>query len=256
MSEPVLLSSVADRVATLTLNRPEKRNALNGELVEALDEAVAAAGSDERVGVVVLTGAGPDFCSGADLAELQRISEMGYEENLRDARALGALFTRMRRLPKPVIAAVRGRALAGGCGLATACDIVLAADDAQLGYPEVHLGFVPALVMTILRRKVTESKAFELVARGARFDAREAERIGLVTRVLPADSFDDDVAGYARDLATRPASALELTKGLLYELGDLDFDEGMERAAQVNVRARMTDACRDGVRRFLGRSAG
>ncbi|MGB1840024.1 MAG: enoyl-CoA hydratase/isomerase family protein, partial [Longimicrobiales bacterium] len=146
----LLLYQVDDRVAWLTLNRPHKKNALNGELVAALKEGLARAADDPEVRVVALGGAGTDFCSGADLAELERISEMGEEENLDDARSLGALFQQMRVHPNPIVGVIRGRALAGGCGLASACDLVLATDDAEFGYPEVYLGFVPALVMTIL----------------------------------------------------------------------------------------------------------
>ena len=168
MTEEVVLYAVEEGIATLTLNRPEKRNALNSELVQALKDSLEAAAADEGVRVVTITGAGKDFCSGADLAELEQISEMGHEESLADARSLGALFTQMRSHPRPIVALVRGRALAGGCGLATACDLVLARDDAEFGYPEVLLGFVPALVMTILRRRVGEGRAFELVTSGVR----------------------------------------------------------------------------------------
>jgi methylglutaconyl-CoA hydratase len=129
---------------------------------------------------------------------------------------------------------------------------VLAQEGAEIGYPEVHLGFVPALVMTLLRRKIPEAVAFELVTRGERIGAREAERLGLL-RVLP-EPFEAMVAGRLAELAARPPSAVALIKSLLYELGDLDFDAGMERAAQVNVEARMTEACRQGVRDFLDRS--
>jgi len=256
MSDDILLFEVADGVATLTLNRPEKRNALNGALVGALTQAVAKAAEADDARVLVITGAGKDFCSGADLAELERITEMGAEENLEDARTLGALFVALRSVSKPVVAVVRGRALAGGCGLATACDLVLAHEGAQFGYPEVHLGFVPAMVMAILRRKVTEGRAFELVARGSRVDAQEARRIGLVNQVFPDSSFDDATAAYLAELAAKPASALALTKALLYGLDDLDFEAGIEKGAHVNAEARMTEACRDGVRRFLRSSRG
>lgn len=254
MSDAVLLERVEDGVATLTLNRPEKRNALNAELVEALKGALDRTAADERVRVVLLMGAGKDFCSGADLSELERIAAMSREENLEDARSLGALFSAMRAHPRPIVAAVRGRALAGGCGLATACDLVLAHEEAQLGYPEVHLGFVPAMVMAILRRKVGESRAFELAAGGHRIGAAEAQRIGLVNQVFRAASFEADVRAYVAGLAERPPSALRLTKALLYQLDDLDFEAGIDRAAEVNVEARMTDACREGVRAFLDRS--
>jgi methylglutaconyl-CoA hydratase len=252
MSE-VLLYAVADGVATLTLNRPEKRNALDASLVRALKDGLTRAAADPDVRVVAIAGAGSVFCAGADLAEMARIAEMSFEENLEDARSLGALFAQMRAHPRPIVALVQGRALAGGCGLASACDVVLAAEGVELGYPEVHLGFVPALVMTILRRKVGEGVAFDLVARGRNVDAAEAHRIGLVTHVFPAEAFAPEAAAYLADLAKKPTSALELTKKLLYELDGLPFADGLERAAHVNAQARMTDACREGVRRFLER---
>ena len=254
MSEPILLAAVAEGVATLTLNRPEKRNALSAALIQALRDALDRAAADEAVRVVAIRGAGNDFCAGADLEELERIQRMSHEENLADARKLGALLVALRGLPKPVVAVVHGRALAGGCGLATACDVVLARSDAELGYPEVHLGFVPAMVMAILRRKVGEARAFDLAARGQRISADAARQMGLVTRVSAPASFEEDVRGYLGDLAARPPSALALTKGLLYELGDLGFAEGVERGAEVNAEARMTDACREGVRAFLDRT--
>jgi methylglutaconyl-CoA hydratase len=251
----LLLYEVEDGVATLTLNRPEKRNALNGALVEALKRALERAAGAPEVRVVCITGAGTDFCSGADLAELQRIAGLGLEENVEDARSLGALFATMRALPKPIVAVVRGRALAGGCGLASACDLVLAHAEAEFGYPEVHLGFVPALVMTILRRKVGEGVAFELAVRGDRFGAAEAHRMGLVNRIWPDERFEEETTSWLRGLAKRPASAVALTKGLLYELDTLGFEAGLERAAHVNAEARMTEECRAGVRRFLEKSS-
>ncbi len=256
MTAEVLKVEAREGVLTLTLNRPEKRNALNGPLVEALLDAFTAALEREDVRVILLRGAGPDFCSGADLSELERATTQGPDESLADARRLGELLLLMRRHPRPVVAAVHGRALAGGCGLATACDLILAREDAELGYPEVHLGFVPAMVMAILRRKVTEGRAFELVTLGHRIPASEAHRIGLVNRVLSADGFEEDLWSFAAELARRPPSALALIKGLLYELGDLSMADGIERGARVNVEARMTDACREGVRAFLDRSRG
>jgi len=252
----VLRVEIAEGVATFTLNRPDRRNALNGELVQALRGAFAGALIDPEVRVIVLTGEGRDFCSGADLEELESIADMGPEESLQDASELGELFTDMRLHPRPIIAVVRGRALAGGCGLATACDLVLAEEGAEFGYPEVHLGFVPAMVMAILRRKIGESRAFELVTRGHRISATEALDLGLVARVFPADGFQEAVGAYATDLAGRPPSAVELTKRLLYGLDGVSFQEGIRRGAEVNVVARMTDACREGVRRFLRKAKG
>jgi len=254
MDDGVVLFGRVGGVVTLTLNRPEKRNAMNGEMVQALTEGLARAGEDEGARVVVLRGAGKDFCSGADLAELEKIADMGREESIADAMRMGELFIRMREHPLPVVAVVTGRALAGGCGLATACDLVVAHENAQMGYPEVHLGFVPAMVMAILRRKLGESRAFDLVTGGHRVDAEEAHRIGLVNRILPDEGFEDAVAELLSGLASKPASALRLTKGLLYDLDELGFREGIHQGAEVNAEARRTPECREGVRRFLERA--
>ena len=255
VSESVLLYTVEEGVATLTLNRPDKRNALNAALVQALKQRLNESAQDSAVRVVVIRGSGKDFCSGADLVELERVSGMSPDENLEDAKSMGALFSEMRHHPRPIVALVQGRALAGGCGLASACDVVLARDDSEFGYPEVHLGFVPALVMTILRRKMGEGRAFDLVARGHRFGAGEAERVGLVTQVFEAVTFKAKADEYVASLAAKPVSAIELTKRLLYELDGLDFAQGIACAAEVNAEARMTEACREGVRRFLERSS-
>lgn len=242
-------------VATITLDRPEKRNALDVRTVVELREALAEADGAEDVRVVMLCGAGPDFCAGADLAELERMAAEGDPlDNLADARALGDLFIEMRRHPLPIVAAVHGNAIAGGAGLATACDLVLARDDAVFGYPEVHLGFVPAMVMAILRRSVSEKVAFELVSRGERINAAEAERLGLVNRVLGHEGFEDEAREYAAGLAARSSSAVRLIKRLLYGLDGLSFEEAIARGAEVNVLARLTEDAREGVRRFLERN--
>lgn len=252
MSE-VLRVEVQDGVATLELNRPDKRNALNGDLVAALAAAVDETAADPAVRVVCIRGAGPDFCSGADLAELEAIATKGPMESVTDAQRLGDLLIALRNHPRPVVAVVHGKALAGGCGLATACDLVVARDDAQFGYPEVHLGFVPAMVLSILRRKVGEARAFELVVRGRRVKADEAREMGLINRVFAAEEFEGAAADYLRELAALPPSALELTKRLFYGVDGLSVPDGIRRGAEVNAVARLTEACRAGVRAFLDR---
>ncbi|MDP2470581.1 MAG: enoyl-CoA hydratase-related protein [Candidatus Palauibacterales bacterium] len=242
-------------IATITLNRPERRNALNRALVEELKESLTRAGEDERLRVVAVRGSGPDFCAGADLRELQEAVQAGPEASLEDAQALGDLFLLIRRLEKPVVALVHGRALAGGAGLATACDLVLAAADAQFGYPEVQLGFVPAMVMAILRRAVGEKRAFELITLGHSIDAETASRYGLVNRVFPAADFDRECEAFLADLGTRSASALALSKRLLYQIDGASFESAVRAGAQVNVIARLTEDCQEGVRRFLDRSS-
>lgn len=246
-----ILYQVEGAVARITLNRPEKRNALNDALVAGLKDSLTRANEDEVVRVVVISGAGNDFCSGADLAALQKITAASVEENLEDARSLMELFLLIRQVQMPVIAAVQGRALAGGCGLATACDIVLAGRSARFGYPEVKIGFVPAMVMAILRRNVSEKVAFELVTLGAEISAEEGERIGIVNKVFADENFAAEVENYARPFEKVSRSAVSLSKSLLYQIDGLSFFEALQTGGDVNVAARMTDDCKEGVARFL-----
>jgi len=243
-------------ILRLTLDRPERRNALDRALVRELRDSLARAAEDDSVRVVAVAGAGPDFCAGADLRELQEAVRAGPEASLAEAQALGDLFVLIRRIEKPVVALVHGRALAGGAGLATACDLVLAAADARFGYPEVRLGFVPAMVMAILRRSVGEKRAFEIVALGEPFDAEEAYRWGLVNRVFAPESFESDAAAFLAELSSRSASALALSKRLLFQIEGASFEDAIRAGAQVNVIARLTEDCQEGVRRFLDRADG
>jgi methylglutaconyl-CoA hydratase len=244
--------NVAESIATITLNRPEKRNALDARTVAELDEAVRYCAEMDDVRVIALRGEGPDFCAGADIQQLARMAETTDSlENLDDAQALGALFVLMRRTEKPIVAAVHGNAIAGGAGLASACDLIVASDDATFGYPEVHLGFVPAMVTALLRRSLGEKQIFELIALGNRFSAAEAYEIGLVARVFPAAQFDQLTRAFLAELASRSASALRLCKRLLYGIDQLPFEDGIARGAEINVIARATPDCQQGLRRFL-----
>ena len=240
-------------IATVVLNRPERRNALNAELVAELRGELAELAADERVRVIALRGAGPDFCAGADLREVRASVEAGVLVSREDAQALGDLFVQMRRMRPPIVALVQGRALAGGCGLATACDLVVAAESARFGYPEVQLGFVPAMVMSILRRSVGETRAFELVALGQTIDARQALEYGIVNRVVPDADFAESGDAFLADLAERSATAVALTKRLLYQIDGVDFESAIRTGADVNALARLTDDCRAGIDRFLNR---
>jgi methylglutaconyl-CoA hydratase len=249
MSE--LLVETIGSVRTLTLNRPEKRNALNDALVADLKAALHEADGDENLRAIVIRGAGKDFCSGADLESIRKISEASYEENLEDARSLAELFAMIRRVKLPVIAAVHGWALAGGCGLATACDLVIASETARFGYPEVKIGFVPAIVMAFLRRNVSEKRAFEIATLGFEFTAAEAERFGLVNHVAPESTFDEAVTGYASVYDKVSRSAVIMSKKLLYEMDSMDFDDALEAGSKANAEARMSEDCRKGISRFL-----
>ena len=241
-------------IARIVLNRPEKRNALDAGLISEIKDAVRAAARDEQVRVVLLSGAGTDFCSGADLSGLQRTGDAGVLDNMADARNMAELFVEMRHHPRPIVAAVRGRALAGGCGLATAADIILASESAQFGYPEVNIGFIPAMVMAILRRSLSEKRAFELIATGEIISAQAALDYGLVNHILADETFDIQVDAYAGKLAAKSASALSLSKHLLYHMDGMGFEASIEAGVHLNAIARMTDDCKRGIERFLKKS--
>jgi methylglutaconyl-CoA hydratase len=251
LMDNTVLYKVAGAIARVTLNRPEKRNALDDALISGLKNALRKANDDANIRVVVISGSGTDFCSGADLSSLQKIADASVAENVDDARSLMDLFVLIRQIQIPVVAAVRGRALAGGCGLATACDIVLASANARFGYPEVKIGFVPAMVTAILRRNVSEKRAFELITRGAEIGAEEARQFGLVNQVFADDGFDAQVTSYVGAFEKVSKSAVALTKTLLYQIDGLGFAEALETGVEVNVIARMTDDCQQGIARFL-----
>ena len=242
---PRVLVLVEDGVLSATLNRPDKRNAIDTPMIDALLATLERGDLDAGVRVVALRGAG------ADLNELLSSADRPVEENRAAALRFGQIFLRMRRLPKPVVAVVRGRALAGGCGLATACDLVLAAESAKFGYPEVQRGFVPALVMTLLRRAVGEKVAFDLAATGRILTATEAAAVGLVSRVYEDADFEEQTGEVLRALAATSATALAFTKQQFYQLDGLPFEEGLRLGADVNAVSRATPDFRAALEAFL-----
>ncbi len=246
-----LETKTSDGIFAITLNRPEKRNAIDMLMVDELSESLEHADLSADVRAVAIRGNGKDFCAGADLRELLESVDLPSEDNTRNAMRLGNIFLKIRELAKPVVAVVHGRALAGGCGLATACDIVLAHSDAQFGYTEIRRGFVPAMVMVMLRRAVGEKVAFELVSTGRLVSAEEALGMGLISKVVPAETFEADVNAVLGSLAASSGSALALIKRQLYELEGRSFREGVELGAEVNALARNTDEFRVAVKNFM-----
>ncbi len=251
MAESLLLASKANGVLDLTLNRPAKRNALSAEMIDMLHQALEQADLDSDVRVVMIRGAGKDFCAGADLDELLASADKSEDENAASALRLGFLFEALRKLPKPVIALVQGRALAGGAGLATACDLVVAAKSARLGYPEIQRGFVPAMVTTLLRRLTGEKMALDLIITGRLLSADDAQTAGLISRVVPDADLEREGGEIAAGLVASSASALALTKRLFYELDGKSLHEGIELGARVNAVARSTPDFREALLRFL-----
>lgn len=236
-------------VARLTLARPEKRNALNQALITALRQAFDSAAQDAAVRVILLRGAGKDFCAGLDLADLRQDGDA--MDHFASARTLADLYLAMRRNPKVIIAAVHGRAIGGGAGLATACDLIVAAESAELRYPEVNMGFIAAIVMSMLRRQVSEKRAFEIVALGESVPASVAKESGIVNQVFADAEFSASAEAYAADVAAKPASALTLTKDLLYHIDGMNFESAVHAGLYGNALARMTEAARRGFEGFL-----
>jgi len=240
-------------VGRIVLARPEKKNALDRQAADELFAALAQFEGDATIRAIHLAADGDDFCAGADLEALERTLDAGTDVHREDAEALGRVFLAIRALMKPVVCSVRGRALAGGAGLATACDVVLAHEGAEFGYPEVRVGFVPAMVMTMLRRAVGEKHAADLVLTGRIINAEEAERIGLVSRVVPAATYDEEVDATLQQISRAPTTALALTKWLFYKLDSLSFEDGIAAGVVTNVEARSTEDFKKGVRRFTER---
>ena len=246
-----ILYAVEQGIARITLNRPEKRNALNAELITEIREALQSSARDKNIRVVLITGSGADFCSGADLSGLERTFNAGVLDHMADARNMAELFLEMRHHPRPIVAAVRGRALAGGCGLATACDLIVAAESSKFGYPEVNIGFVPAMVMAILRRSLSEKRAFEMIASGEIITAQTALDFGLINSVFADETFDIEVDAFVSKLASKSASAITLSKRLLYHMDGMTYEAAIEAGVETNAIARMTEDMRRGVEKFL-----
>ncbi len=239
-------------VATLTLNRPDKRNALHGDLVTALRNALVELADDEATRVIVLTGAGTVFSAGADLAALQDLQTASPLENQDDSAHLAGLFEAIYRYPKPIVAKVNGHAIAGGCGLAAVCDFSVAVERAKLGFTEVRIGFVPAIVTVFIVRKLGEAAARDLLLRGRLIDASTAADMGLITRSVPPGDLDDAVVNLAHELSTETSSsAVRLTKRLLADLPGMGLQEALDHAVMMNAFARGTDDCRAGIAAFL-----
>lgn len=252
---PPIITSDHDGVRTITLDRPDVRNALSRSLLHALQEAFDEAAARPEVRAVVLTGAGSAFCAGLDLAELEGLASRGAEEHRRDAATLGRLLLRVVTLDKPVIAAVNGAAVAGGAGLASACDVVIADEGARIGYTEARIGFVAALVGVLLVRQVGDRVARDLLLSARLVDAREAARLGLVNEVATAGGAPARAREIAAAMARNAPSSLAMTKSLLATVPSMSLEDGMRLAVEMNALARQTDDLREGVRAFFEKRA-
>jgi methylglutaconyl-CoA hydratase len=237
-------------IATVTLNRADKRNAINYELIQDLLSALEEVQKSSAL-VLILTGSGKAFCSGMDLENLKALLGRSPEQNLEDSRTMARLFRTLYDFLKPTIAAVNGAAIAGGCGLATLCDFTLAVPEAKFGYTEVRIGFVPAIVSTFLLRQVGEKIARDLLLTGRLFDAEEARRLGLVNEIVSADQLLLRANELAAQLMENSPASLFHTKRLLSSVTRAELDAQIETAVHENAAIRSTADFREGISSFL-----
>lgn len=243
-----------DRIFEIILDRPDKRNALNSEFVQELTDAFTEADNDDTTRVVVLKANGKAFSAGADLAYLRQLQSNTYEENLADSSRLKALFQLIYTHRKIVIAQVEGHAIAGGCGLATVCDFTFSVPEAMFGYTEVKIGFVPAIVMFFLLRKIGEAKTRELLLTGKLISAEQARTMNLINEIVPAE----DIGGHVNDFALKliketSAESIALTRKMIAEIQDLPAAQALDYAARQNAQARASADCKRGINAFLAK---
>jgi len=245
-----LFVNFSNEIATITLNRPDKRNAISAEMIGELQSALDAIESTPTR-VVLLTGAGKAFCAGMDLQMLAAIAKQSPAENQEDSRRIAKLFRRVWSFSRPMIAAVNGAALAGGCGLATLCDFTLAVPEAKFGYTEVRIGFLPALVSVFLTRQIGEKRCRDLLLTGRVIDAAEAKEFGLVSEVVPSSQLLGRAMELANDLLAASPSSICRAKRLLVSAESATLDHDLERAILENARIRCTPDFREGLASFL-----
>jgi methylglutaconyl-CoA hydratase len=243
-----------DRIGFITLNRPEKRNALSYELVTDLKEAFLKAEHDDAAKVIVLRANGEAFCAGADLEYLQKLQQFSYEQNLADSTHLKELFLQIYTLKKVVIAQVQGHALAGGCGLATVCDFTFSVPAAKFGYTEVKIGFIPAIVMIFLIRKIGEAKAKELLLSGSLITSEQAKQIGLINQVVTPEKLHEEVVTFATQLVVSNSGySMSVTKQMIAKVQSLSLEDSLTFAAEMNAKARASEDCRRGISAFVSK---
>lgn len=245
---------ISENIAYLTLNRPDKRNALNNEMVSQLIAAFRRASTDEMVKVIVLKANGKVFCAGADLAYLQQLQQNSFDENLADSTLLATLFEQIYTLNKVVIAQIHGHAIAGGCGLATVCDFSFTVPEASFGYTEVKIGFIPAIVSLFLTRKIGEGKARELLLSGNLITAAQAQAYGLINFITEEAALASSVQAFATQLCLKnSAQSMAGTKQLLAHIQTMGVKAGLQYAARINAEARESTDCKKGIAAFVNK---
>ncbi|MFN3872604.1 MAG: enoyl-CoA hydratase/isomerase family protein [Ignavibacterium sp.] len=243
---------VRNQTAIITLDRPEKRNALNPELVRLIKEKFSVAESDHTVKSIILTGEGKAFSAGADLEYLNQIKNNSVLENERDSQSLADMYLRIYKCSKPTIAAVNGAAIAGGCGLASVCDFIVAnPQESKFGYSEVKIGFVPAIVSIFLIKKIGEGKAKQLILTGDIIDGKSAYEIGLVNYL--SENVLDEGFKLAEKLNSNSAQSIKMTKQMIHSISSLNVDDAVNYCLRINVLSRSTKDFEEGIKKFLNK---
>lgn len=248
-----ILYNTKDNIANITLNRPEKMNSLDEVLISELTDIFNNITTDPDIKVVVLSGASGNFCSGLYLDYLQKISEYSLEENKADSQRFKDMLLNIYYCPKPVIAKVSGYALAGGCGIASCCDFIIADDTAKFGYTEVKIGFIPAIVMIFLLKRISETHAKDLLLTSRIITADEAFKIGFINKVVSQSGLDKSVSDLCSLLLKNYASSIKLTKEMFRNVPSMNLETAFDYACDLNAETRMTEDCKKGISKFLNK---
>ncbi|MGY6561204.1 MAG: enoyl-CoA hydratase/isomerase family protein [Luteibaculaceae bacterium] len=252
----LVLTHLSNRIGYITLNRPEKRNAFSPELVRDLKSAFSEYVNAPDCKIIVIKANGPAFSAGADLAYLQTLQQNSYEENLADSLHLMELFKSIYLAPKLVVAQVEGHAIAGGCGLATVCDMVFATPDSKFGYTEVKIGFIPAIVSVFLQRKVGDAIARELLLTGQLYTAEQFKSFKLINQVIDNEQIDLEVTKLVEKLSIETSSqSVAITKQMLAQTFTMPVEAALQFAAEQNAKARATSDCKNGITAFLNKQS-
>jgi len=247
-----ILLEQKNRTGIITLNRPEKRNAFNGIVVKELKEAFSQYEHNDEVKVIILRAKGKVFSAGADLEYLQKLQGNTFDENKEDSNNLKELYLQIYQSPKVVVAEVQGHAIAGGCGLMSVCDFAFSVPAAKFGYTEVKIGFIPAIVMVFLLRKLNEAYARELLLGGQLIDADRACEIGLVNKIVSEEELSAFTEGFASKLSeSNSHSSMKSTKKLIAQVQGMDVETALTLAVETNAKFRETDDCKKGIAAFL-----
>jgi methylglutaconyl-CoA hydratase len=249
-----VVTEIRERIAYVILNRPDKRNALNSDFVNELKNTIHGFKDTLDVRAIVIKSSGEVFCAGADLAYLKELQNYSYEENLKDSRNLAGLFKLIYSFPKPIISVVNGAALAGGCGLATVCDVCFATPHSTFGYTESKIGFIPAIVMVFLRKKLGETFSKKLLFTGEVITAEKALEMSLITQIIEAYDIEEYTHQFAVDLVSGSSSnSIKMIKQMYFSLEGMSMDESIDYACEMNAKARETEDCKHGIQSFLNK---